>query len=225
MTYVDRSTSSILAPSMPSRPPLAPGLYERLITNALKAELEALEREGTSVVHSSPIDPAEAHATLARHIEGVVARALRGLPEKERKARQPEIANRIIELLARDGETRDSTANADAVVLPPTELHAVRLLTGDPAQDRDLPRPLVPLSATDLLVNARGEPALAHALAHEIPSADSIDLLCAFVRWHGLRVLMDPLMAHCRAGTQRRFAGHPPRHECRGFHLCSALAH
>jgi hypothetical protein len=42
------------------------------------------------------------------------------------------------------------------VVLPPTELYAVRLLTGDPAQDRDLPRPLVPLSATDLLVNARG---------------------------------------------------------------------
>ena len=189
---------------MSSRPPLAPGLYERLITNALKAELDALEREGTSVVHSSPIDPAEAHATLARHIEGVVARALRGLPEKERKARQPEIANRIIELLARDAETSDSIAHADAVVLPPTELHAVRLLTGDPAQDRDLPRPLVPLSATDLLVNARGEPALAHALAHEIPSADSIDLLCAFVRWHGLRVLMDPLTAHCRAGKPLR---------------------
>jgi HKD family nuclease len=189
---------------MPSRPSLAPGLYERLITNALKAELEALEREGTSVVHSSPIDPAEAHATLARHIELVVARALRGLPEKERKTRQPEIANRIIELLARDAETSDSTANADAVVIPPTELHAVRVLTGDPAQDRDLPRPLVPLSATDLLVNARGEPALAHALAHEIPSADSIDLLCAFVRWHGLRVLMDPLTAHCRAGKPLR---------------------
>ena len=78
-------------------------------------------------------------------------------------------------------------------------------LTGDPALYRgDLPRPLVPLSATDLLVNARGEPALAHALAHEIPSADSIDLLCAFVRWHGLRVLMDPLTAHCRAGKPLR---------------------
>ena len=60
------------------------------------------------------------------------------------------------------------------------------------------------MSAADLFVNARGEPALAHALAHEIPSADSIDLLCAFVRWHGLRVLMDPLATHCRDGKPLR---------------------
>ena len=77
-------------------------------------------------------------------------------------------------------------------------------LTGDPAADRPIPAPLVPLSAADLLVNARGEPALAHALAGEIPSADSIDLLCAFVRWHGLRVLLEPLSAHCRMGKPLR---------------------
>lgn len=53
-------------------------------------------------------------------------------------------------------------------------------------------------------MNARGEPGLAHALAHEIPSADSIDLVCAFVRWHGLRLLADPLEALCRAGRPLR---------------------
>ncbi len=64
--------------------------------------------------------------------------------------------------------------------------------------------PLVPLSAADLLVTARGEPALAHALAREIPSADSIDLLCAFVRWHGLRLLEKELKVHCAAGRKLR---------------------
>jgi superfamily II DNA or RNA helicase len=181
------------------RPPLTPGLYERLITKALKSDLDAIERDGASVVQKTPIDSAEAHATLARHLEAVVARALDSLPEKERKTRQPEIANRIVELLAGAPELDDAVDQADAVAIPPEELYAIRPVTGDPALDRDLPRPLVPLSAADLLVNARGEPALAHALAHEIPSADSIDLLCAFVRWHGLRVLMDPLTAHCRA--------------------------
>ena len=44
-----------------------------------------------------------------------------------------------------------------------------------PNPNRDVVAPLVALSASDLLVNARGEPGLAHALAHEIPSADSID--------------------------------------------------
>ncbi|MGE4056772.1 MAG: DUF3427 domain-containing protein [Vicinamibacterales bacterium] len=185
-------------------PSLPPGLYERLVTRAIKSELDRLTAEGTASIHTAPVDPAEAHATLARHVEAVVARALRSLPADVRKTRQAEIANRIIQLLASDEEMKRSVADADAVVLPPEELHAVRPRTGDPAHDRDLPRPLVPLSAADLLVNARGEPALAHALSHEIPSADSIDLLCAFVRWHGLRVLMEPLADHCRAGRPLR---------------------
>lgn len=66
-----------------------------------------------------------------------------------------------------------------------------------PNEDREVVAPLVALSASDLLVNARGEPALAHALAHEIPSADCIDLLCAFVRLYGLRLLEGQLEAHC----------------------------
>jgi HKD family nuclease len=81
----------------------------------------------------------------------------------------------------------------------------VRAVTGDPAHDtREVPRPIIPLSAADLLVNDPRQPNLGHTLAHEIPSADRIDLLCAFVRWHGLRVLMEPLTAHCRAGKPLR---------------------
>ncbi len=56
------------------------------------------------------------------------------------------------------------------------------------------------------------EPGLAHALAHEIPSADSIDLLCAFVRWHGLRLLADPLEALCPPDA---FARARPSYRCR----------
>ena len=173
---------------------LTAGLYERLITTTLKDRLARLDSARTSV-QTRPVDPAEAHATFARHIEAVVARALRDLPEKDRRERQPEIVNRLLALLREDAET---------VAIPPAELLSVQPLTGDPAADRPIPAPLVPLSAADLLVNARGEPALAHALAGEIPSADGIDLLCAFVRWHGLRVLLDPLSAHCRLGKPLR---------------------
>jgi hypothetical protein len=47
---------------------LAPGLYERLITKALEAELDALTAAGTTVAHTKAVDPAEAHSSLARHI-------------------------------------------------------------------------------------------------------------------------------------------------------------
>jgi superfamily II DNA or RNA helicase/HKD family nuclease len=185
-------------------PPLAFGLYERLITRALRAKLDALEREGAAVARVAPLDPAEAHARLARHVEGIVARVLRDLHDSDRSARQADVANRIVALLAVDPETRDRVLDEEAVAHPPQELHALRPVTGDPAHDRDVERPIGPMSAADLLVNARGEPALVHALAREIPSADGIDLLCAFVRWHGLRLLMEPLAAHCRDGKPLR---------------------
>jgi superfamily II DNA or RNA helicase/HKD family nuclease len=177
------------------------GLYERLITRSLAARLLRFDPTRTRVVRE-PLEPAEAHSTLARHFQGVVARTLRGLPEDERISRQAEITNRLVRALIGLGE--GSQDDGDAVEIPPEELRAIREIAGGATLDKDVPAPLVPLSASDLLVNARGEPGLAHALQHEIPSADSIDLLCAFVRWHGLRVLEPQLRAHCGEGKALR---------------------
>ena len=43
------------------------------------------------------------------------------------------------------------------------------------------------------MTNAHGEPTLANELRAEIGSADSIDLLCAFVMWRGVRLLAPAL--------------------------------
>lgn len=174
---------------------LPEGLYEQLITSRLKQRLARFDPT-SAVVRTHPIDPAEAHALFARHIESIVARTLRELPEKDRREHQTDLANALIQLLQDDEER---------IVTPPEELRSIQKLTGDLGHDRNtLVAPLVPLSAADLLVNAHGEPALAYALVHEIPSSDEIDLLCAFVRWHGVRVLADQLTAHCRAGRPLR---------------------
>jgi HKD family nuclease len=177
------------------------GLYERLVTAGLKARLLGFDSATTRIV-TEELDAAEAHATLARHIANLVAGVLRALPQEDRTAAQTELTNRIIRLLA--ANPIDATRNDDLVASPPEQLLAIQPIGNLPNDDRDLVAPLVALSASDLLVNARGEPGLAHALAHEIPSADSIDLLCAFVRWHGLRLLEDQLKAHCRAGRRLR---------------------
>ncbi|MFZ1178609.1 MAG: DEAD/DEAH box helicase family protein, partial [Mycobacterium sp.] len=55
------------------------------------------------------------------------------------------------------------------------------------------PRPATPLSDTALMTNARNEPTLAAELRAELASADHVDLLCAFVKWQGLRLLEDQL--------------------------------
>ena len=177
------------------------GLYERLITERLKARLLKFDPAQTRVV-TAPVDPAEVHSTLGRHLQGIVTRALAGLAGDKRPEKATVITNELIRLLAQS--TEDVDGRAEAVGLPPVELRQI-VGVGDVAlADAAVQRPLVPLSASDLMVNARGEPALATALAREIPSADSIDLLCAFVRWHGLRVMQDALEAHLRAGKPMR---------------------
>lgn len=59
-------------------------------------------------------------------------------------------------------------------------------------------RPATPLSEASLLTNATGEPSLGAELRAELDSADEVDLLCAFVKWHGLR-LLEPELALARS--------------------------
>ena len=177
------------------------GLYERLITERVKARLLRFDSATTRVV-TEPVQAADIHATLGRHLQGVVTSALRGLPAEERTSRATDVTNALLRLLAQNADDPDQ---ADEVVaLPPTELREIRRVGDIASANRNVQRPRVPLSATDLMVNARREPALAATLAGEIPSADSIDLLCAFVRWHGLRLLDGPLRAYLETGRPLR---------------------
>ena len=63
--------------------------------------------------------------------------------------------------------------------------------------------PETPLAESALLVNASGEPSLASELGRELATADRVDLLCAFVKWSGLRVLIDALAAVVERGWAR----------------------
>ena len=55
-----------------------------------------------------------------------------------------------------------------------------------------------------LLVSSHQEPALSAELRHELASADRVDLLCAFVRWSGIRVLLPELRAARARGVPVR---------------------
>ena len=62
-----------------------------------------------------------------------------------------------------------------------------------------------PLSDTALITNAPEDPSLGFELRAELATADRVDLLCAFVKWHGLRILEESLrlrmIGTCRSGS------------------------
>jgi HKD family nuclease len=181
---------------------LSKGLYERLISQALDEAIRLLDRDGLTATRQR-LDPADSHELLTRHVAGVLQRVLRGLPEKNRLEQQVLICNELLRVLRE--RHMEAAPAGEAVPSPAEALLAVLQARATPAGETEvLARPHVPLSASDLLVNARGEPAVGHALDREIPSADRIDLLCAFVRWNGLRLLLPRLRAHCAQGRPLR---------------------
>ena len=175
---------------MPSR--LPPGLYDSIVTRAVA---EALE--GAQPSQREHLDAASAHERLARHFAEELARALATLRSRDHGGdKQIAIVNELLALL------RAKTAAAGiegADVIDPAEL---LLAVYDPPAPP--PRPSVPLATSTLLTNAKDEPRLGAELAAEIASADSVDMLVSFIKWHGWRRLKEPFERFANAGRRLR---------------------
>ncbi|GIH97296.1 DUF3427 domain-containing protein [Planobispora siamensis] len=163
------------------------GLYDSLLTRRLSQRVDSWRRSG-HLVEISEADREEAAHLLGRFIGETAARALATLRTPEE---QVELANRLLHRLA-DPEIVEGG--------PSRLLSVVRDTPGAVSPDR----PLTSLSEAALLTNAREDPNLAHELATELASADRVDLLCAFVKWSGLRILEQPLAELRRRGVRLR---------------------
>lgn len=175
-----------------------PGIYEQLITEGLDARLSPL---GAERVRREPLDPGDAHEAIARHLHELTRDALRavGGTDAEAVARQVALANRIAEVI----ET--APGPGARVAAEGSELHEVLPERLGPAAVTPLARPGIPLSTSALLVNGRGQPRIGHEVNAEMASADRVDLLCAFIKWHGVRVVDDALRSFLgRPGTRLR---------------------
>ena len=85
--------------------------------------------------------------------------------------------------------------STDLIEPGPTQL--LSLFPTDSLRRRQLRRPSTPLRKPALLTNGKDDPNLAAELRAEMGSANSVDLLCAFIRWTGLR-LLEPALEDLR---------------------------
>ena len=177
-----------------------PGLYEQLVTQEIKRSLESLNP--VQVALASP-DAADTHVAISDHLRRIIERVLRAIPEEERLTLQAQLCNDLISWLQQEA-AQGSVSPADALAVPVEILREIKAAGRGAAFAQSTPQPLVPLCSTDLLVNARGEPSVGAAIEREIYSADRIDLLCAFIRWNGLRIVRPALEAHRERGKPLR---------------------
>ncbi|MFG2354089.1 DUF3427 domain-containing protein [Streptomyces sp. NPDC048521] len=173
------------------------GVYERLITSDVRDELDRFEAAGWRAVDAEVSSESAPHV-LARYIGEAVGRRLAQLPSEERV----KVANRILEALAATGAPQSSDVEAVSPIIEgPRQLLT---LAKQEAPGVYALRPLTPLSETSLITNSPEDLSLGAELRAELATADRIDLLCAFVKWYGIRVLEDSLRAARERGVPIR---------------------
>ncbi|MEU7044045.1 DUF3427 domain-containing protein [Streptomyces varsoviensis] len=182
-----------MADAFTDRSSPVPGLYERLITSRLEERIKELGANGWRAVEEKVGDHSTPHV-LARHIASTVQRLFATLPPSE----QVLAANHILESVSTIDGARQWI---DLVAEGPRQLVS---LAEQEAPGAYTLRPATPLSETALITNSPEDPSLGFELRAELATADRVDLLCAFVKWHGLRVLEEPLKAARSRGVPIR---------------------
>jgi superfamily II DNA or RNA helicase/HKD family nuclease len=157
------------------------GLYESLINGGLEAELDRLS---DFTATTGPVDDADAPHIFARYVGELLEARLRATRDPDERLLT---VNQLVMQLA---------GASDSIATPVRQLLSV----GGPAGPGSVlvsSRPRTPLSDAALLTNSSDEPSLGAELRAEIDSADEVDLLCAFVKWYGLR-LLEPELGRAR---------------------------
>lgn len=182
---------------------LKPGLYEQVINDEISQELAALPaaRQATA-----PIDAAEAAQVLTQYLTEVIQKGLEHVKDGDGLPSQISLTNEIVRLI----EERTQEADFAALRVDQRSEQLLALLKeNDPMlaagkTAADMTRPETSIAQSSLFTGAVHEPQMFSELKKEIGSADRIDMLVPFIKWSGLRLIMDELREFTqRGGTLR----------------------
>ena len=181
---------------------LSAGLYEQVINSHLEEKLQKL---GIKPVRISKDDLKNFDSSflLTQYLSPVLKKSLEFLQDSQKAVipEQIECCNEIIRLLATI--TKQECLNLCTIKEDGEILLAIGEsgeLSLDPSQT---PRPVTPLSQSSLFTGSSVEPSLIQELKAEILSADKIDILVSFIKWSGIRLLMNELSQFCKKGQLR----------------------
>lgn len=178
------------------------GLYEQIINKGLETELSVTDKLSTT----APIDSAEASKVLAKYIAEVVEKGLDNVADKGGDVNsQVALANRIISTII--NETKEDGLDEMTVAERAEQLLALfdrknNILALD--EKAAIIRPETSIAQSSLFTSAIHEPQMFTELKKEIVSCNRIDMLVSFIKWSGLRLIMDELTTFTQNGGELR---------------------
>ncbi|MDU3524427.1 DEAD/DEAH box helicase [Clostridium sp.] len=184
------------------------GLYEQVINLEIQKQLESLEHE-KFIIEKSKIDNEEAKAILSQYISKVIRKSLNYIRDKEKEdsdklIKQIEACNNIINILSEVSNEEDIKKyeidkNGEMLNALYSKINNKKVLKKEKSV-----RPATPLSQSSLFTGASLEPNMLGELNKEILTSDSIDLLVSFIKWSGLRCIIESLKEATIAGKKLR---------------------
>ena len=184
---------------------LKPGLYEKTVSRQLRAQLDSLGDE--YLEDTAGIDSAEASRILAKYASDQLVRALDDVKNLDK---QVDLVNRVIATM-RDSLPQDDAGEYEGAEVDDSATQLLSLVSKrnsvygvSPDAAHGLPRPVTSLAGSSLFTGANKEPQLYTELNKEIASADEIDLLVSFVKWSGLRLILEHLKTFVGRGGKLR---------------------
>ena len=181
---------------------LKDGLYEQIINKGLETELSSTDKLSAT----APIDSAEASRVLAKYIAEVVEKGLDNVADNGGDVNsQVALANRIISTII--NETKENELDEMTVAERAEQLLALfdkknSILAID--EKAAIIRPETSIAQSSLFTGAIHEPQMFTELKKEIISCNQIDMLVSFIKWSGLRLIMDELTAFTQNGGELR---------------------
>lgn len=178
------------------------GLYEQIINKELETKLGLTDKLHTT----APIDSAEASKVLAKYIAEVVEKGLDNVADNGGDVNsQVALANRIISTII--NETKENDFAEMSVAERAEQLLALfdkknSILALD--EKAAIIRPETSIAQSSLFTGAIHEPQMYTELKKEIVSCNRIDMLVSFIKWSGLRLLMDELKTFTQNGGELR---------------------
>ncbi len=179
------------------------GIYELIINRILRNELNALKDVDAE---REKIEREEASYILSKYAGGLINDALLKMKDAGNwPSSQVNLINEIIKLVS----TEVPEVISDKMIIDePLE----KLLSLMAKQDHNFPgiseernkRPLSSISRSSLFTASEDEPIMVDELKKEIITSNQVDLLVSFIKWSGIRLLMDKLKKFTDSGGTLR---------------------
>ena len=189
---------------------LKEGIYEQVINKKIKNELPPSEKYD---IGTEKMDVGESKKLLSKYISEVTQKALSLIRESRKddegtvldqiKACNELISNLSIILNSEQFQALDEPFHELKIEEEGEILTHLYSNTGQ-IHPKKIIRPITPLSQSSLFTGSALEPDMMSELKNEISSANSIDFLVSFVKWSGLRLILNELKEFTDRGNKLR---------------------